>query len=200
MGEEEQTESEKVSCFKRARSWFVQLSFWKKIIIIFTLNTLILLILTDAIMLVLFGKISSGIIETSQSEKDQFNELSSNQIAQVSARMVLSQIDYYANVLAQMASAYSFFSQNPSLYTSLESTSPANPPLTASFPNASYAQPALYYYSNSSTFTALPFIDELLPQLLEPSEFLSNVMRINVYAQSTANGNDLTARTFPATQ
>jgi len=47
------------------KSWFVQLSFWKKIIIIFTLNTLVLLILTDAIMLVLFSKISNDIIAVS---------------------------------------------------------------------------------------------------------------------------------------
>lgn len=43
----------------------MQLSFWKKIIIIFTLNTLVLLILTDAIMLVLFGKISDDIVTIS---------------------------------------------------------------------------------------------------------------------------------------
>jgi len=49
----------------RLKTWFVQLSFWKKIIIIFTLNTLILLILTDAIMLTLFGKISDDIIHIS---------------------------------------------------------------------------------------------------------------------------------------
>lgn len=49
----------------RLKTWFVQLSFWKKIIIIFTLNTLILLILTDAIMLTLFGKISDDIINIS---------------------------------------------------------------------------------------------------------------------------------------
>ena len=66
--------------------WFIQLSFWKKIIIIFTLNTVILLILTDVIMLVLFGKISNDIIATSNSEKELFNILSNDQIASVTAR------------------------------------------------------------------------------------------------------------------
>jgi hypothetical protein len=68
------------------KAWFVQLSFWKKIIIIFTLNTVILLILTDTIMLVLFQKISNDIIATSNSEKEQFNILSNDQIASVTAR------------------------------------------------------------------------------------------------------------------
>lgn len=75
---------------RNVRKWFMQLSFWKKIIIIFTLNTLILLILTDAIMLVLFGKIADDIIATTNSEKKEFNQLSNNQIVQTSARMVLS--------------------------------------------------------------------------------------------------------------
>jgi hypothetical protein len=52
---------------RKVRTWFMQLSFWKKIIIIFTLNTLILLVLTDAIMLVLFGKISDDIVAISKS-------------------------------------------------------------------------------------------------------------------------------------
>lgn len=56
--------------FSQLKTWFVQLSFWKKIIIIFTLNTCILLILTDAIMLTLFGKISNDIIGISDSEKN----------------------------------------------------------------------------------------------------------------------------------
>jgi hypothetical protein len=62
-------ESLKAATTGRVKTWFVQLSFWKKIIIIFTLNTLVLLILTDAIMLVLFGRIADDIVTISNNEK-----------------------------------------------------------------------------------------------------------------------------------
>lgn len=97
----------------------MQLSFWKKIIIIFTLNTLILLVLTDAIMLVLFGKISDDIIAISNQEKDQFNQVANTQIVSSAAKMALSRMDLYASYLNQLASVYYYFSANPSLYTSL---------------------------------------------------------------------------------
>lgn len=112
-------DTEKQSLCSQLRTWFVQLSFWKKIILIFTLNTCILLILTDTIMLVLFGKISDDIVSISNTEKEQFNQISNTQIAQGTARMFLSSVDFFANVLAQLASSYSYFSQNPNFYTSL---------------------------------------------------------------------------------
>ena len=95
------------------RTWFMQLSFWKKIIIIFTLNTLILLILTDAIMLVLFGKISDDIVAISNSEKDQFNQVANTQVVAATAKMALSKMDPYANLLNQMVNTYNYFSSNP---------------------------------------------------------------------------------------
>lgn len=141
------------------RTWFVQLSFWKKIIIIFTLNTLVLLILTDAIMLVLFGKISEDIISISNTEKDQFNQVSNTQIAGATAKMALSKFDLYAGFLNQLANAYYYFNANPQLYTNLETASPPLPALTSSFLNASYSQPGMYLLNAEATFTALPYVD-----------------------------------------
>ena len=90
-----------------------QLSFWKKIIIIFTLNTLILLILTDTIMLVLFGKISDDIVAISNSEKDQFNQVANTQVVAAIAKNAVSKMDLYANLLNQMVNTYNYFSSNP---------------------------------------------------------------------------------------
>lgn len=68
-------------------------------------------------MLVLFGKISNDIINISDTEKNQFNEVSNTQIVQVTSRMILSEIDFYANFLTQLANAYFYFSKNPQIYT-----------------------------------------------------------------------------------
>lgn len=98
-----------------------------------------------------------------------------------------------------MVTAITYFTQHQDLYTSLEGTAPQNPRLTTAFPNTSYTEPAFYYFDSSSTFTALPYIDELLPEFLDSSLYTSSVQRINVYVQNSSNPSDLTARTFPAT-
>ena len=98
-----------------------------------------------------------------------------------------------------MVTTLSYFQQNPQIFTSLEGTNPQNPKLTSDFANVSYSEPAFYYYSSNSTFTALPYIDEMLPLLLESSYFTSKVKRITVFVQNNDDPNDLTARTFPAT-
>jgi hypothetical protein len=61
--------------------------------------------------------------------------------------MVLSQIDFYANILAQLVNCYAYFTQNPDIYTSLEGTNPQNPQYTSSFPNVSYEEPAYYPFN-----------------------------------------------------
>jgi hypothetical protein len=184
---------------KKVKNWFVQLSFWKKIIIIFTLNTLILLILTDAIMLVLFGKISDDIVAISNQEKDQFNAVANTQIVGATAKMALSKVDLYANLLNQLASTYYYFTANPQFYSSLETASPPWPLLTSAFPNATYSQPAVYYLNPQSTFTPLPFLDELLGKMIQTPSDMQNIKRINVFVVNNAAPNDLTARTVPAT-
>jgi hypothetical protein len=70
-------------------------------------------------MLVLFGKISDDIVNISNNEKNLFNQISNTQIVQVTARMFLGEIDLYANLLAQLVNCYSYFTQNPDIYTSL---------------------------------------------------------------------------------
>lgn len=180
------------------KTWFVQLSFWKKIIIIFTLNTLVLLILTDAIMLVLFGKISEDIISISNTEKDQFNQVSNTQIAGATAKMALSKFDLYAGFLNQLANAYYYFNANPQLYTNLETASPPLPALTSSFLNASYSQPGMYHLNGQATFTALPYMDELLAKMIRSENDVKNIKRITIYVQGKSNASDLTARTVPA--
>ena len=138
MAEGAKEDKKKKGCFKKVKTWFAQLSFWKKIIIIFTLNTLILLILTDAIMLALFDKISQDITLTSHTEQEKFNFLSNGQILEATSRNVLSQVDFYADILAQLTSAFGYFEQNRDLYTSLEGTSPQNPKYSSDFTNVSY--------------------------------------------------------------
>lgn len=183
----------------RIKTWFVQLSFWKKIIIIFTLNTLILLILTDTIMLVLFGNISNDIISISVSDAQSFNSETNNQIIGSVAKKILSTIEIYSNFLVQLSNCFQFFSQNPGLYTSLESQNPQWPNLTSSFSNSTFYLPGYYYLNSNSSFTALPFIDELLSKMIRKSSDMNNIKRINVYVQDISNSNDLTARTIPGT-
>lgn len=134
---------------KRIQGWFVKLSFWKKIIIIFTLNTLILLILTDAIMLVLFGKISDDIISISNIEKQQFNQISNTQVAGAVAKMTLSKIDLYGDYLNQLNNIYLYFNSNPNLYTSFETNNNYIIKLTNTFIKPDYSQPALYFMNIS---------------------------------------------------
>lgn len=93
----------------RIKTWFVQLSFWKKIIIIFTLNTLVLLILTDTIMLVLFGNIANDIISISVSDTQSFNAVTINQIVASMIKKIYSTIDIYSNFLVQLSNAFQFF-------------------------------------------------------------------------------------------
>ena len=57
----------------KLKDWFARLSFWKKIIIIFTLNTFVLLVLTDDIELILFQKVTNDVLAVSSAEKDSFN-------------------------------------------------------------------------------------------------------------------------------
>lgn len=45
--------------------------------------------------------------------------------------MILSQVDFYANILAQLVNTYTYFSQNPDIYTSLETTDPQFPRFTS---------------------------------------------------------------------
>lgn len=182
---------------KKVRTWFMQLSFWKKIIIIFTLNTLVLLILTDAIMLVLFGKISDDIVAISNQEKDQFNQVANTQIAGATAKMTLSKLDLYGSLLNQLANTYYYFSANPQMYTSLETADPPLPKLTSSYVNSTYSQPGVYYLNSASSFTPLSYLDELLGKMIQTPSDRQNIKRINVFVVDAAK-NDLSARTVPA--
>jgi len=199
----------KISCFTKLKTWFVQLSFWKKIIIIFTLNTCLLLILTDSIMLVLFGKISNDIIAISNTEKEQFNSVSNMQIAQSTANMILGRMDLFANILTQLVNTYNFFSVNPGLYSTecsedavsnctSEGNDPQFPYLTSSFTNTSYNDVGYFYLNNNSSFTALPYMDELLVNMISSPYLIQTIKRINVYVQNNSNHEDLTVRTYPA--
>ena len=183
----------------RIKTWFVQLSFWKKIIIIFTLNTLVLLILTDTIMLVLFGNISNDIISISISDAQSFNAITNNQIIGSIAKKIFSTIEMYSNFLVQLSNSFQFFTKNPGLYTSLETSNPQWPNLTSTFSNSTFYLPGYYYLNSNSTFTALPYIDELLSKMIRKSTDMNNIKRINVYVQDINNNNDLTVRTIPGT-
>lgn len=112
-------------------------------------------------MLVLFGKISEDIINISNVEKDEFNQASNNQIATATAKMTLTKIDLYGNILNQLANAYYYFNANPNIYTNLETSEPPLPLTTDLFNTVNYSQPAIYYYlnKNKSKFTPLPYLD-----------------------------------------
>jgi hypothetical protein len=43
---------------------------------------------------------------------------------------------------------------------------PPNPALTSSFNQTSYTEVGYYYYGNQSSFTPLPYIDEMMPALI----------------------------------
>jgi len=92
----------------------------------------------DFVMLVLFGKISDDIVAISNSEKDQLNQVANTQVVAATAKMALSKMDLYANLLNQMVNTYNYFSSNPYVNTDLETASPPLPHLTTSFTNASY--------------------------------------------------------------
>lgn len=189
----------KISCLSKLKTWFFQLSFWKKIIIIFTLNTCLLLILTDSIMLVLFGKISNDIISISNSEKDTFNLVSNAQIAQSTANMILSRIDLFANVLTQLVNTYSFFSENPDLYTTLQGNSSSIAAFTSSFQNVTYESVGYYNFNGNSSFTDFSYLDELLVNMVSSVYLNQTIKRINVFVQNNNDREDLTAITYPAT-
>jgi hypothetical protein len=110
-------------------------------------------------MLVLFAKISDDIVNISNVEKDQFNQVSNTQIAGATAKMTLSRVDLYANIISQLANTYYYFIANPQIYTNLETDSPQFPLSTSSFVNSTYSQPAVYKLTPTSTFTPLPYLD-----------------------------------------
>jgi hypothetical protein len=121
------------------------------------------------------------------------------QVVAATAKMALSKMDLYANLLNQMVNTHHYFSANPQLYINLETASPPLPQLTASFGNASYHEPGIYYLNPGSTFTPLPYIDELLGKMIQTTSDIDNVKRINVFMVGKGKGEDLTARTMPAT-
>ena len=112
--------------------------------------------------------------------------------------MALSKFDLYAGFLNQLANAYYYFNANPQLYTNLETASPPLPALTSSFLNASYSQPGMYHLNGQATFTALPYMDELLAKMIRSENDVKNIKRITIYVQGKSNASDLTARTVPA--
>jgi len=57
----------------------------------------------------------------------------------------------------------------------------------------------MYYLNPTSTFTHLPYIDELLGKILQTPSDIKNVKRVNVFVLWKGRGEDLTARTIPAT-
>jgi hypothetical protein len=57
----------------------------------------------------------------------------------------------------------------------------------------------MYYLNPTSTFTPLPYIDELLGKLIQTPSDIKNVKRVNVFVLRKGKGEDLTARTIPAT-
>lgn len=55
---------DRLSSFK---IWFVKLGFWKKLILIFTANTIIILIIMNVLMEILFGEVNASISAISTS-------------------------------------------------------------------------------------------------------------------------------------
>jgi len=112
--------------------------------------------------------------------------------------MLLSKLDLYANVLAQLVNAQIYFTAHPEIYVSMESTNPQTPNLTIDYANPTYEEPATYYFGTSSTFYPLPYLDELLSKMLRNPNDQKYVKRINIFILNKQSANDLTARTLPA--
>ena len=124
--------------YQKIKVWFITLSFWKKILIIFTLNAFILLLLTDVIMLTLFGRISDDLVTTTQQEKTEFNQLYTSQIVSSSSKIILSNIEYTSSILSKLTNTYYFFDQNPDLHIDLSTTGTATIQNTTQFQSLSY--------------------------------------------------------------
>jgi hypothetical protein len=47
------------------KEWFIKLGFWKKLILIFTINTVVILIVMNVLMGVLFAKVNANMTSIS---------------------------------------------------------------------------------------------------------------------------------------
>ena len=72
------------------------------------------------------------------------------------------------------------------------------PPPTSSYLNISYDSVGYYDYNNNSTYTDLPYLDEIVVNMLTIPYFIVSIKRINIFVSNNSNSEDLTARTIPA--
>lgn len=86
--------------------------------ITFTINIVVLLVVTDAIMVVLFRSISTEVISRTNAEAATFNTATNNYVAISTANMIIGVFNLYANLLLQVLSCYNYFSTQSNLYTS----------------------------------------------------------------------------------
>ena len=54
--------------YQNFKQWFIKLGFWKKLILIFAINTLTILIVMNILMEVLFNKVNDNIQSISKDE------------------------------------------------------------------------------------------------------------------------------------
>lgn len=110
---------------------------------------------------------------------------------------MVSGLDLFEQILAQISTTYIYFKSNPSIYSS-NLKKGKNPRLTSYFTKPSYDRSSVYFYSPNSTFYDEPFIDKVLASV-STKHYPSYLQRINVVYQSKDNIDDLTVHTIPAT-
>ena len=70
-------------------TWFSKLGFWKRLIIIFTINTIIILMVMDALILILFDGVDKDIEQIVNNDKQEFIQLSNSQVAKSIGNLLL---------------------------------------------------------------------------------------------------------------
>ncbi len=150
------------------KEWFIKLGFWKKIILIFTINTIIILVIMNVLMEILFGEINTNILSISASETSEYISISNSLVGLSIANSLLSGMEIFSDVIVQVDSCIHFFRNRTDMYVSLLSgVEPFNPPLASSLgAKPDYRKPAAFFYSQNSSFHNEPYIEVLLSNIL----------------------------------
>ena len=140
--------------YSHFKQWFTRLGFWKKIILIFSINTIIILVVMNVLMQILFQEVNTKILAISASETNEYISISNSLVGLSIASSLVTGIEIFTDLILQVDGSMHFFRDKSDIYVSLLSgVDPYNPPLVLSMgPIPNYRKPALYFYTQNSTF------------------------------------------------
>ena len=141
---------------------YVGLNFKWKLLILFSINTLVAFGIFDLTFHIIIEKTVTNLDLSTSNEK--FNEFSNTQIVESASTYVISNLDIFDEYITQIYTTMLYFESNPGIYESLEEKG-INPSLTSSFSTPKFDESSVYFYTPNSTFYNEPYVDSILSNI-----------------------------------